>query len=98
MRSHALHIILLFLNHGLEIYINFNAQCFIVGLTLTALLFDVIHALSTLFSIDLQFFDLIEAARFLGESRTWSLTTLPWFIICSTIALVACIASLSWYT
>jgi len=50
---------LLLLNHGLKVDINFDAEGGIVFCAHSSLLFYVIHALSSFFTINLQFFDFI---------------------------------------
>lgn len=69
MWLHKLNILLLCLHHGLKIYINFDAECLVICLTLTTFLFDIIHAFSSLLSINLQLFDFIEARRLFCKSR-----------------------------
>ena len=59
-RLHVLDILLLLLNHGLEIYIHFDTHGVVVSFSLTALFLNVIHSFATLLSVDLQLFDLVE--------------------------------------
>jgi len=56
---HPDYIVLLLLNHGLKVDINFDAKGGIVFCAHSSLLFYVIHALSSFFTINLQFFDFI---------------------------------------
>lgn len=60
-RLHKLHILLLLFDHGLKIDVYFDAQGLICGLALTPHLFDVVHPLASLLSVDFQLFNLVQA-------------------------------------
>ena len=101
---HVLHIVDLFFNHGLEVDVHLDAERLIIRLSLTSFLLDIIHASASLLTINLQFFNLIEAARLFGEVWCASRVSL---IVCThhvrvgspscIVALIA-VAPASWYT
>ena len=59
-RKHNLDILLLLFDQGLEIDINFDAECLVVGFSLISFLLDIVHALTALLTIDFQLFDFVK--------------------------------------
>jgi len=72
MRHTDLHVLLLCFNHRLKVNIYLDTESLIIGLPLTPLFLDIIHAFSALFSVDFELFNFIEARRFLCEGRCLS--------------------------
>ena len=70
-RLHKLDVFLLRLNHGLEVNVDLNAKSLVISLTLTALLFYVVHPSSAVLTIDLQFFDLVQTRGLLRKCGGW---------------------------
>ena len=58
---HVLYIINLFFDHSLEVNVYFDAQRLIIGFSLAAFLFDVVHTTTSFLTIDLEFLNLIQA-------------------------------------
>lgn len=67
-RLHELDVLLLLLDHGLEVDVDFDAKSLVGCLALTPHLLYIVHSFATFLPVDLQFFDLVKARRFLVES------------------------------
>ena len=85
-RLHHRDILLLLLNHGLEVDIYLDAEGLVVCFPLTPFLLYVVHTTAPLLTVNLEFFNFIEAGRLLGECAA----SLPAHVVhpCSHIALV----------
>lgn len=59
VRLHKLYILLLLLDHCLKVNIYFDSEGLISSLALTPHLFDIVHALASFLSVNLQLFDLV---------------------------------------
>ena len=96
--SHVLHILLLLLDHRLEVYVNFYSQRLVVCFALTALLFDIVHSPPSLLPIDFKLFNLVQTTRFFSEGAPWTLTCLARVLSTRTVALIAGICIRSWHS
>ena len=73
---HDRHILLLLLDHGLEVHVDFDAERGVVLLPQRSLLLDIVHSAAALLTIDFQLFDLVQAGRLLlhrGHVAAWGL-------------------------
>jgi len=64
---HELNVFLLLLNHGLEVNVNLDAESLVVCFTLATLLFYVVHSSTTVLSVYLQLFYLVETRGLFRE-------------------------------
>ena len=67
---HVLYIINLLLDHSLEVNVYFDSQCLIIGFSLAAFLFDVVHTTTSFLTINLEFLNFVQARGLFGEIAT----------------------------